>query len=141
MLSFELFLYLLSSPASLSRAQVNVLTANGANDRTNANLQEVRLAPATVAPATFGKLGAFPVDGQVYSQVLYVGGLSIPGRGAQNVVFVTTMHKQRLCLQRRLHAAVIPLWHVNFRAFCSVLAARSLQRYLGGVRNLSTPVI
>src|SRR5437879_2864699 len=76
----------------ISHAQVNILTANGNNDRTNANLQEVQLNPATVTAATFGKLGTIPVDGQVYSQVLYVSGLSIPGRISQNVLFVATMH-------------------------------------------------
>ena len=71
----------------LSHAQVNILTANGSNDRTNSNLQETQLSPATVNPSSFGKLGVFPVDGQVYSQPLFVSGLSISG-GTHNVVFV-----------------------------------------------------
>ena len=71
----------------LSYAQVNILTANGNNDRTNSNLQETQLSPATVNPSSFGKLGVFPVDGQVYSQPLFVSGLSISG-GTHNVVFV-----------------------------------------------------
>jgi hypothetical protein len=97
----------------LSRAQVNILTANGNNDRTNANLQEVRLAPATVTPDTFGKLGAFPVDGQVYSQPLYVSGLSIPGRATQNVLFVTTMHNSVYAYNADSMSPTILLWHVN----------------------------
>ena len=51
-------------------AQVNVLTANYGNDRTNATLQETVLSPDRVNPGTFGKLGAFPVDGQIYAQTL-----------------------------------------------------------------------
>lgn len=95
------------------RAQVNILTGNGDNDRTNANLQEVRLAPATVTPDTFGKLGAFPVDGQVYSQPLYVSGLSIPGRGALNVLFVSTMHNSVYAFNADSMSPIVPLWHVN----------------------------
>ncbi len=76
----------------LSHAQVNVVTANGGNDRTNANLQEGQLSPATVGAATFGKLATFPVDGQVYAQPLYASGLAIPGVGTRNVLFVATMH-------------------------------------------------
>ena len=59
----------------------NAVTANGGVDRANANLQEVTLSPATVSPAAFGKVATFPVDGQVYSQPLYVSGLAIPGKG------------------------------------------------------------
>jgi hypothetical protein len=54
-----------------SQTQVNILTGNGNNDRTNSNLQEVQLSPATVNPSTFGKLGVFPVDSQVYAQPLH----------------------------------------------------------------------
>ena len=56
--------------ALLGHAAVNILTANGGNDRTNSNLQETQLSPATVNASAFGKLGVFPVDGQVYSQPL-----------------------------------------------------------------------
>src|SRR5450755_177071 len=78
--------------ALLSHAAVNILTANGDNDRTNSNLQETQLSPVTVNASAFGKLGVFPVDGQVYSQPLVVTGLSIAGKGTHNVVFVTTLH-------------------------------------------------
>src|SRR5437660_12936825 len=69
----------------LSHAQV---TANGGNDRTNANLEETQLTPATVSASGFGKLGTFPVDGQVYAQPLYVSRLAVPGAGTHNVLFV-----------------------------------------------------
>src|SRR5450759_2864044 len=79
----------------LSQAQVNILTVNGNNDRTNSNLRETQLSPATVTSSAFGKLGVFPVDGQVYSQPLIVSGLSVSG-ATHNVVFVTTMHNSCL---------------------------------------------
>ena len=87
---FRLLPFVLAS--TLGVAQVNVLTANGDNERTNSNLQETQLNPGSVLPGLFGKLGSLPVDGQVYAQVLYVTGLSIPDQGTHNVVFVSTMH-------------------------------------------------
>lgn len=91
------------------RAQVNMLTANGNNDRTNANLQETQLSPASVSSSTFGKLGSFPVDGQVYSQPLFVSGLPVSG-GTHNVLFVATMHNSVYAFNAD---AMSPLWHVN----------------------------
>jgi hypothetical protein len=65
-------------------AQVNVLTANYDNERTNANLKEVTLNPSNVSKDTFGKIGSFPVDGQIYAQPLYAAGIQIPGKGLRN---------------------------------------------------------
>ena len=97
----------------LSRAEINILTANGDNDRTNSNLQETQLSPATVTASAFGKLGVFPVDGQVYSQPLVVSGLSIPGKGTHNVVFVTTMHNSVYAFDADAMSPVSTLWQVN----------------------------
>jgi uncharacterized protein (TIGR03437 family) len=94
-------------------AQINVLMANGDKERSNASLQETQLAPATVTPAGFGKLGAFPVDGQTYAQALYVSGLAIPGKGAQNVVFLATTHNSVYAYNADSMAPVTMLWHVN----------------------------
>src|SRR5580704_12260155 len=73
--------------------QINVLTANYGNDRTNENLSETTLNSSTVGPATFGKIATFAVDGQVYAQPLYVSSLQMLGQGVHNVLYVTTMHK------------------------------------------------
>ena len=97
----------------LSHAQVNILTGNGNNDRTNANLQELQLSPATVSSPAFGKLGVFPVDGQVYAQPLYVSGLSISGAGTRNVVFVSTMHNSVYAFDADAMSPVSLLWQVN----------------------------
>ena len=97
----------------LSHAQVNVLTGNGNNDRTNANLQELWLSTATVRSSAFGKLGVFPVDGQVYAQPLYVSGLSISGAGTHNVVFVSTMHNSVYAFDADAMSPVSVLWQVN----------------------------
>jgi hypothetical protein len=98
--------------AWLGHAQVNILTGNGNNDRTNANLQETELSPATVNSWAFGKLGVFAVDGQVYAQPLYVSGLAT-SRGTQNVVFVSTMHNSVYAFDADALSPVGLLWQVN----------------------------
>src|SRR5215467_10072913 len=66
--------------ANVFAAQVNVLTVNYDNSRTNSNLSETTLQPSNVNSERFGKIGAFPVDGQIYAQVLYASGVHIPGK-------------------------------------------------------------
>src|ERR1017187_7740356 len=99
--------------ALLSHAAVNILTANGDNERTNSNLQETQLSPATVNASAFGKLGVFAVDGQVYSQPLVVSGLAIAAKGTHNVVFVTTMHNSVYAFDADAMSPVSTLWQVN----------------------------
>ncbi|MBZ5576133.1 MAG: hypothetical protein LAP40_06190 [Acidobacteriia bacterium] len=104
---------LLALCCGLCPAQVNILTANGSNGRTNSNLQETQLSPATVTPDSFGKIGSFPVDGQVYAQVLYVSALSIPGRGTRDVLIVCTMHNSVYAFDADAVSVQRPLWQVN----------------------------
>ena len=97
-------------------AQVNILTANGNNERTNANLQEFQLTPATVTPANFGKIGSYQVDGQLYAQPLYVSGVSIPGAGTRNLLIVASMHNSVYAFDADAMPQVnnpAPLWHIN----------------------------
>lgn len=94
-------------------AQVNVLTANYGNDRTNANVQEKILTTANVAPASFGKVGSFPVDGQVYAQPLYVSGVSIPNKGVHNVLYVATQHNSVFAYDADSVSTPNLLWHVS----------------------------
>ena len=73
----------------LASAQ-DLLTQHNDNFRTGANLNETLLTSANVTAAQFGKLFARLVDGDIYAQPLYVSGVSIPGHGIKNVVYVAT---------------------------------------------------
>ena len=95
-----------------ANAQVDVLTANYDNNRTNANLNEAALNTIDVNSTQFGKLYSIPVDGQVYAQPLYVHALSMPGKGTLNVLFVATMHNSVYAFDADA-AGGTPLWHVN----------------------------
>ena len=93
-------------------AQVNVLTSNYGNDRANANLRETILTAANVGPDTFGKLGAYPVDGDIYAQPLYIQGAVIAGI-SRNVIFVATMHNTVYAFDADTPSSTKPLWSVN----------------------------
>jgi hypothetical protein len=114
-----LFLWLFSS--SLLHAQVrvpgatDVLTWHDDIFRTGDNLNETILTPANVNPTKFGKIFSYPVDGMIYAQPLYVHGLTIPGHGIHNVVYVATENDSVYAFDAdsaKLNPN--PLWHVNF---------------------------
>ena len=94
-------------------AQVNVLTANGDNNRTNANLHESYLTPQSFGPQSFGKLGSFPVDGQIYAQPLYVSNLSFPNGTVHNVLFIATMHNTVYAYDADMPSIAGLFWQVN----------------------------
>jgi hypothetical protein len=93
-------------------AQVNVLTYQYDNTRAGANRQETILKPVNVSAATFGKLFSNPVDGYVYGQPLYLGGVEIPDLGTYNVVYVVTERGSVYAFDADSEGA--PLWHVSF---------------------------
>lgn len=133
----------LSSAATSPKAAappVQVLTANYDNERTNANLQERTLNPSNVNKDSFGKLGSFAVDGQIYAQPLYVSGVTIPGKGLRNVVYTVTMHNSVYAIDADAPGSLAPLWQVNLGPSVpsSVLEFSDI---LPEVGILSTPVI
>jgi hypothetical protein len=71
-------------------SQPNVLTWHNDNARTGQNLEETILTQANVNSSTFGKLFSIVVDGKVDGQPLYVPGLTIPGKGVHNVLYIAT---------------------------------------------------
>src|SRR5580700_1235477 len=108
-----LLITLIASAAGIGRAQVDVLTANYDNNRTNANLNEGVLNTTNVNSTQFGKLYTFPVDGQIYAQPLYVHSLSMPGQGTLNVLYVATMHNSVFAFDADATNGTAPLWQVN----------------------------
>jgi hypothetical protein len=116
----------------------HVLTANYDNDRTNANLQERILSASNVTPETFGKLGTFTVNGQVYAQPLYVEGAIIDG-AARNVIYAATMHNTVYAFDADAVGSN-PLWSATLGP--SVPSSGLNAAYLGPeIGILSTPVI
>ena len=67
--------------ATLARAQ-RVITSQYDNARTGANLNETKLTPRNVNVQHFGKIFTLHVDGDVYAQPLFLGGVEIPGKAA-----------------------------------------------------------
>ncbi len=73
-------------------AQTPVTTWHYDNQRTSENTTETILTLSNVNKNTFGKLFFKAVDGFIVGHPLYLPGLTMPGRGTRNVVFVATMH-------------------------------------------------
>ncbi len=101
-------LLLASSASGQVNLDVNVLTANYNNGRTNANLNETILSTLNVNSAQFGKLFSLPVTGAINTQPLYVHGVTIPNQGTHNVVYVATHHNQVYAFDA--DAQNSPLW-------------------------------
>ncbi|HEY6306425.1 MAG TPA: hypothetical protein VI488_08235 [Candidatus Angelobacter sp.] len=92
-----------------------VLTWHNDIFRTGQNLRETVLTPATVNPASFGKLFSYPVDGMLYAQPLYVPHLAIPGKGIHNVVYLATQKDSVYAFDAdNAKANPSPLWFANF---------------------------
>lgn len=73
-------------------AGIDVTTYHNDVARTGQNLNENILTPGNVNSSNFGKLFVIPVDGKVDGQPLYLGALTIPGKGTRNVLYVVTEH-------------------------------------------------
>jgi len=104
--------------------------------RTGANLNETALTPANVNSSQFGKLGSYPVDGQIYGQPLYMPNLTING-GQHNVVFAVTQHNSVYAFDADLKATS-PLWMVNLGPSVPSVDGLGISPELG---ITSTPVI
>ncbi len=102
-----------ASGLQAAQTPVNVVTYHNDDARTGQYPYETQLTPATVSVATFGKRFASVVDGQVYAQPLYIAGLSIPGQGRHNVVFVVTEHDSVYAFDADTGAT---LWQTSFLA-------------------------
>lgn len=122
---------------------VDVLTQRNDQFRTGANLSETTLTTANVNVSQFGKLFGYAVDGAVYAQPLYVGGLTISG-GTHNVLFVATMEDSVYAFDADSN---VTYWHKQFTSagitpvpIVDITGNNNLNIH-GNVGILSTPVI
>ncbi len=90
-----------------------IITSQYDNARTGANLGETTLTPRNVNPQQFGRVFTLKVDGDVYAQPLFLGGVEIPGKGRHDLLFVATEHDSVYAFDAYGKPAT-PLWHVSF---------------------------
>ncbi len=95
----------------LCRAQAPVLTGGYDMARTNADVNETILNPATVSPAQFGRVFTLPADGQIWAQPLYLPNVAVPGQGTHNIVYIATAHNTVYAYDA--DTAAPPLWSAN----------------------------
>ena len=145
---FVILLFLFGAPGN---AQVAVLTQHNDAARDGLNASETTLTLSSVSPGNFGKLVNLPTDGAVYAQPLVVPGVTIPGKGTHDVVYVATMHDSVYAYDAD-GLTLTPLWQESLAALgcpsgwtCTsfltqdeYVSATDIQPEIG---ILSTPVI
>ena len=105
-------------PAAKSRIDLKpgpadaVLTERGDLTRLCLDDDEPSLSPAALRSGGFGKRVAYPVDGKVYAQPLYVPSLRISGH-VYNVAIVATEHDSVYAFDADATSPVAPLWHIS----------------------------
>ena len=128
-------LVILFSVCSLS-ATITVPTAQYDNTRNGVNSQETILTPSNVS--TVVTQNTWTLDGPIYSQVLYVPGVTISAV-VYNVLIVATMNNTVYALNADAPASPV-LWSTNFgTAWSSYPDAGNFYHQSIGI--LSTPVI
>ncbi|HKD65653.1 MAG TPA: hypothetical protein VKB84_02345 [Candidatus Binataceae bacterium] len=125
---------------SLSGCQSDVLTYHNDNQRTGQYLAEKILTPLNVNSTKFGKLFVMSVDGKVDAEPLYKGGVSIPGHGTHNVIYVATEHDSVYAFDADVAGS--PLWRKSMIPPDEIPSDdRSCNQVVPEIGVTSTPVI
>lgn len=92
-----------------------VTTYRGTLSRLGWYQKETILTPSNVNTNTFGKLGSFAVDGEVYAQPLYVPAVPIPKMGIFNVLYIATENDSIYAFNADLTPGGTPqmFWHAS----------------------------
>src|SRR5271170_5386509 len=129
--------------ATVASGAQRVITSQYNNARTGANTGETILTPRNVNARQFGKIFTLKVDGDIYAQPLFLGGVQIPGKGRHDVLFVATEHDSVYAFDAHGKPAT-PLWQVSFlKDGVTSVPARNVECpfILPEVGITSTPVI
>jgi hypothetical protein len=89
-----------------------VLTGRGDLTRLGLDDDEPALSPAAVSSGHFGKRAAFPVDGKIYAQPLFVPSLAVAG-ARHDTVIVATEHDSVYAFDADGASSSPALWHVS----------------------------
>ena len=117
----------------------DVLTYHGDNARSGWDSTETTLNPIDVNAASFGKLFNMPVDARVEAQPLYVAGVTIPGQGVHNVVYVATENDSVYAFDADNGAR---LWKVSLLPPGEIASGPALDNQIGPEIGITaTPVI
>jgi hypothetical protein len=136
-------------PAQLF-AQANVTTHHNDAARTGANTSETVLTTTNVNVSQFGKIFERAVDDEIYAQPLYVEGVSVPGVGLRNVVYVATNNDSVYAFDADDRTAAAPLWRVSYTNGTTIVpvartdvgqACGTYVDFAGNIGIAATPVI
>ena len=99
-------------PMGYAQSFTGVLTYHNDIGRTGWNPNETILTPKNVNASNFGKVFAYPVDGAIFAEPLYVPNVTIPGQGTHNVIYVVTENDGVYAFDAD-GLSSSPLWYVS----------------------------
>jgi hypothetical protein len=134
-----------ATPPALGSSVFDVLTEHNNPERTGASLHETILTPETVRAGRFTRLFEWEVDGQIYTQPLYVSHLPYQGE-LINMVLVGTMNNSVYAFKAPtsdsdINPSPAPLWHVSADILGSPLAYNYMRMDWGILGHNIKPLI
>jgi hypothetical protein len=129
------------TPPDGASAPFAIWTHHVDNERTGANLRETVLTTANVRPDHFGLVASREVDGQIYTQPLYLSGVVDATHTTRNLVFTATMHNTVYAFDADDPAVAAPVWSVSLGPSVPSTLNDNCQDIQPEVGVLGTPVI